>query len=190
MAGKSFLLIELLKANKKYIYPPPDRIVYCYSRTQSAFKQLAELNIEFVEGIPDLDQFDPSVNNLIILDDLMDQCESNVSILNLFTVDSHHKNISTFLVSHNLFSQGKHSRTISLNCNYLIVFSNPRDRSQIQYLARQMYPTNSRYLIESFEDATNKTHGYLFIDLTQSTNNLLRIQSNILDNQQRIVYNR
>jgi hypothetical protein len=117
MSGKSWLLIEILKSNKKYIHPPPDRIVYCYSRPQSAFKQLTELNIEFVEGLPDIDQFDPALNNLIILDDLMDQCQSNVSILNLFTVDSHHKNISTFLVSQNIFAQGKHSRTISLNCN-------------------------------------------------------------------------
>jgi hypothetical protein len=188
MSGKSRLLIDILKANKKYIYPPPDRIVYCYSRPQSAFTELAELNIELVEGIPEIDQFDPAINNLIILDDLMTECASNVTILNLFTVDSHHKNISTFLISQNLFAQGKHSRTISLNCNYMIVFDNPRDRSQILYLARQMYPTNSQYLIECFEDATSKTHGYLFIDLTQSTNNNLRIQSNILDNENRIVY--
>lgn len=187
--GKTSLLINILKSSRSLISPPPNRIVYCYSREQPAFNTLLELDIEFHQGLPDLDDFDSKLNNLVILDDLMDECEKNKDIQSLFTVDSHHKNISTFLISQNLFSRGKYSRTISLNCHYLIVFNNPRDRSQIHYLARQMYPTNSHFLIECYTDATSaKEYGYLFLDLTQSTNDLHRVQSNILCGETRIIY--
>jgi hypothetical protein len=166
-----------------YINPPPDRIVYCYSQAHPGGFE----NVEFVQGLPDLEQFDPCVNNLLVLDDLMHECENSKEMLGLFTVDSHHKNISTFLITQNLFSRGKYSRTISLNCSYLVIFNNPRDRSQIQYIARQMYPTNPGFLVEAYEDATENKHGFLFIDLTQGTENSMRIQANIFD-KTRIIY--
>lgn len=184
-SGKTTLLLEILKNVDKYVYPRPDRIVYCYSRPQSSIRELQ--NVEKNEGLPDLDQFDAKINNLIILDDLMSECESSKEIVNLFTVDSHHKNISTFILAQNLYSRGKYARTISLNCNYLVIFNNPRDRSQIQFLSRQMYPTNSSFLIECYEDATETKHGYLFLDLTQAQDNNFRVQSNILD-ENRIIY--
>jgi hypothetical protein len=184
-SGKTTLLVEILKHAHKIISPPPTRIVYCYNREIESLKRRFK-NIEFIQGLPDLEKFDPKDNNLLILDDLMSESETNKSIVNLFTVDSHHKNISTVILTQNLFSRGKYSRTISLNCNYLVVFNNPRDRSQIQFLARQMYPNNSQFLIESYVDATKKKYGYLFIDLHQTTSDLFRVQSDIFN--QRIIY--
>ncbi len=59
--------------------------------------------------------------------------------------------------SQNLFPPGKQSRTITLNSHYMIVFKNPRDSLGISTLARQMYPNNTKYLLQSFPDAT-KNH--------------------------------
>jgi hypothetical protein len=59
------------------------------------------------------------------------------------------------------------------------MFKNPRDRSQISFLARQMYPKQSKFLEEAYLDATNIPHGYLFIDLKQTTPNELRILTNV-----------
>ena len=186
-SGKTSLLTKILSNTATLINPPPTRIMYCFSRPQEAFKSL--VGIEFNEGLPNLDEFDPKENNLIILDDLMDQCEKDKSILNLFTVDSHHKNISTFLTTQNLFSRGKYSRNISLNCHYLIIFNNPRDRSQIRHVAQQMFPTCPNFLVECYEDATeSRQYGYLFVDLTQTTNNKNRVQTNILPSEARIIY--
>jgi hypothetical protein len=70
----------------------------------------------------------------------------------------------------------------------MILFRNPRDKQQIQILARQMFPNNSRFLIESFEDATLKPHGYLLIDLNQNSEMRNRIQTGILPNEKRIFY--
>ena len=136
-------------------------------------------NIEFYEGIYDITNLNSQFNNLLILDDLMREASGNEQILDMFTKGSHHKNTSVMLLTQNIFSKGKHSRTISLNSHYIVMFKNPRDRSQISFLARQMYPQQSKFLEEAYLDATNNPHGFLFIDLKQTTPNELRIQTNV-----------
>lgn len=187
-SGKTTAIHKILKSNHQMIYPNVTQILYCYSRYQPFFDQIKNdvPNIVFNEGLPDIDELDPSNNNLIILDDLMQQVDQ--SILHLFTVDSHHKNISVFFLTQNLFSTNKHNRTISLNCHYLFLFNNPRDRSQISYLARQMFPTQSKFLIEVYEYVTSKEYGYLFLDFKQSTPNDNRVQTGIFPNEQRMIF--
>ena len=83
------------------------------------------------------------------------------------------------MMSQNLFNKGKFARTINLNCHYTIIFNNPRDKTQIRYLAREMFPDNSKLLIEAYDDITKIPHGYIFIDNKQETDEKLRIQTNI-----------
>ena len=183
-SGKTTFIVRVLKNAHNLIYPPPNRIVYCYSQPVEALHTLK--NIELHNGLPDIDSFDSSYNNLIVLDDLMMECETSKQILGLFTVGSHHKNISVFMLTHNLFSQGKYSRSISLNSNYFVLFKNPRDATQINYLSRQMYPSRPKFLIEAFQDATKRNYGYLLIDLNQKSNDLYRVQADIFE--KRIIY--
>ena len=105
--------------------------------------------------------------------------ESNDKVVDLFTKGCHHKNISVFFITQNLFHQGKGQRDISLNAHYIIYFKNPRDRAQIQHLARQMCPENPKFLQEAYNDATAVAHGYLLIDLKQSTEENFRFRTNI-----------
>lgn len=185
-SGKTMLLMQILENRNTMINPKPDRIVYCYKQFQKAFEKIDY--IEFHEGLVDIDEFDPAINNIVIIDDLMMQSEQDKTVLNLFTVDSHHQNISVFFLSQNLFSQGKYMRTISLNCHYIILMNNPRDRSQINYLAKQVFPTHTKFLVESYIDATSTKFGYLFLDFRQETDNELRVQTGIIPNQTRIIY--
>lgn len=90
----------------------------------------------FIEGIPDPDQLQSLSNSLIIFDDLNSQYINNHEIMDIFTVGSHHRNISVIVISHNIFAKGKFSREISLNSNYLILFKNPRDQLQLQILVQ------------------------------------------------------
>jgi uncharacterized membrane protein (UPF0182 family) len=111
------------------------------------------------------------------------------SIYDIFTEDSHHKNISVFFLTQNLFPKEKNARTISLNCNYIIVLNNPRDRAQIFHLARQMFPECPQYLLECYKDSVeNKEYGYLYLDFTQTTSNNSRVQTGICLDEERIVY--
>ena len=191
MSGKTTILTKILSNHHVLIDKKIDRILFCYARWQNTYDKIKLDNpsIDFIEGLPEIDLIDANKNNLMILDDLMDQAEQDKSILNLFTTDSHQKSISVFLITQNLFSQGKFSRTIGLNCHYLFLLNNPRDQSQIYYLARQMYPNDSKFLIECYADAVdNKKFGYLFIDLKQSTKKNHRVQAGVLPGEDRVIY--
>lgn len=190
-SGKTHLIYNILNNIDQIIDKNINKIIFCYSVWQPFYDKIISQikNIEFFEGIYNFDELDSSQNNLVILDDLYKECQDNIMIQNLFTVNSHHKNISVFLLSQNLFPQGKCSRTISLNSHYLLIFKNPRDKSQIYALARQMFPNNINFFFEAYLDAVeNKSHGYLFLDLKQSTIEKNRVQTGILPNDLRIIY--
>jgi 3'-phosphoadenosine 5'-phosphosulfate sulfotransferase (PAPS reductase)/FAD synthetase len=77
--------------------------------------------------------------------------------------------------------KGKESRNISLNCQYIVNFKNPRDKSVIVHIARQMFPTKIKQLQNVFEDATQKPFTYLFIDLKPDTPEKIRLLANIFN---------
>lgn len=52
-------------------------------------------------------------------------------------------------------------RDISLNCHYIVCFKDPRDQSQIKYLACQLQPNNSKFIQEACQGAARNSYGYL-----------------------------
>jgi hypothetical protein len=192
MGGKTFLIKEILKFKDVMISPSPTKIVYCYKAWQPTYDEIRSNNtsILFHKGIYDMNKFKPSENNLIVLDDLMQECINDPEILSLFTVGTHHTSTSVFFLTQNIFSKGKYSRDLSLNSNYIINFKNPRDQLQMQVLARQIFGNKSKYLMESYDDATKKPYGYIFLDLRQDTELRNRVQTGILPFQKRIIYTR
>ena len=70
----------------------------------------------------------------------------------------------------------------------MLIFRNPRDSLGITTLARQMYPKNADYLLESYNDATKRPYGYLLLDLHQLTPADVRLRTNILPNERHIFY--
>ena len=109
-----------------------------------------------------MSSFDSKNRNLVVIDDLMSETDERVT--KLFTKKSHHCNTSVIYLVQNLFPKGKESRSISINAQYMVLFKNPRDNTQVVNLAKQM----------------SVPHGYLFVDLKQSTPEHLRLRSNIL----------
>ena len=192
MGGKTFLIKEILKFKDVMISPSPTKIVYCYKAWQPTYDEIRSNNtsILFHKGIYDMNKFKPSEINLIVLDDLMQECINDPEILSLFTVGTHHTSTSVFFLTQNIFSKGKYSRDLSLNSNYIINFKNPRDQLQMQVLARQIFGNKSKYLMESYDDATKKPYGYIFLDLRQDTELRNRVQTGILPFQKRIIYTR
>ena len=139
---------------------------------------LTDARIQFKTGLPNMDDFDGSNgSNLIIIDDMMRESDANV--VDLFTKGSHHRSLSVFFITQNLFHQGRGQRDISLNAHYIVCFKNPRDRAQIRHLARQVFPDDSKFLEESYADATRTPHGYLLLDLKQSTPDELRVRTRV-----------
>ena len=184
-------IAQLLQLSNTMINPAPTRILYFYKRWQPLYDEIMKHvpRIEFVEGIPynikDDSYFDTKSPTLFILDDQMRDSAKSSDICELFTEGSHHRNLSVICLMQNLFYQGKESRTMSLNTQYLVLFKSPRDKQQISILARQMYPNRSHYFIEQYEKATQRPHGYLFVDLKQNTSEEDRLQSDIFVGDQK-----
>jgi hypothetical protein len=70
----------------------------------------------------------------------------------------------------------------------MVVFKSPRDKTQISYLGRQMFPSNSKFIVEAFDDATSEPYGYLVVDLRPETPEEYRVRTRIFDNESTIVY--
>jgi hypothetical protein len=191
-SGKSYLVRSMLRNLEELFFPVPSKVIYCYGEFQKEFDELSEAlpNIQLVQGFPNdlYDMTEAHDNSLVILDDLMSQCSNDQRVADLFTRGSHHRGISVLFLTQNLFPPGKLSRTISLNSHYMLIFRNPRDSLGIATLARQMYPKNVGYLLESFNDATKRPYGYLLLDLHQLTPEDIRLRTNILPNERQIVY--
>ena len=105
-------------------------------------------------------------------------------IVNLFTRGSHHRNLSVIYIVQNLFHQGKGSRNISLNSHYLVLFKNPRDKLQILTLAKQMYPGQTDFFLNQYEEAVKRPSGYLLTDLKTTSQENFRQQTNVLPNEE------
>lgn len=175
------------------IEPKPEHIQILYGEWQPAYDKLQVIrpDIDFIKGFPPnlYDSLDPKIRNLVILDDQMSKIGDSKDLGRLFTEGSHHRNLSIIYIVQNLFDKGKSQRTVSLNSQYFVLFKNPRDTSQIQVLARQMFPKNTKFLVGSFIDATTKPYGYLFIDLRPETEDELRVRTFIFPGEETIVYN-
>ena len=190
--GKTRWVQKLLIGGDNTIYRPPENIVWLYGEFQPAYFELSKdlPHLKFIKGFPeDLDTLiDTSKRNLIIIDDLMSEIGNDKRLTALFTKGSHHKNLSIILILQNLFHQSKEMRTISLNSHYLVIFRNPRDKSQIIHLAKQMYPGNVKFLQQSYNDATSKPYGYLLIDLKPETPEEIRLRTSIFPGETTLVY--
>ena len=67
----------------------------------------------------------------------------------------------------------------------MVLFKNPRDASQIQHLARQIYPKDLEYLVQVYEKVmTLGLYSYLFIDFKQETPDNMRLRASLLEDQQ------
>ena len=183
-SGKTVFTTRLIENAKILIEPAPERILWCYGVYQTFFNDVK--NVEFHEGLPNLEVFDGRQRTLLILDDLMHETDDRVS--QIFARVSHHKNVSVLYLTQNLFYGSKQNRTMSLNSHYLVLFKNARDATQISHLAGQMYPGKSKFMIESYRDATSNPFSYLLVDLKPDTEDRFRLRSNIFPGETPYVY--
>jgi energy-coupling factor transporter ATP-binding protein EcfA2 len=174
--GKTSLLATILKKIHSVVEPNPVHVIFVYSRMQALYDNIqkeSSLPVTFTEEIPSETQR----NSLLIIDDL--QGNHTDLIRDWFTKNSHHYLTSVIYLVQNIFDKHPAHRTISLNTHYIIVFKNPRDGSQITHLAKQMFPENHRVLVTAYRQATNRPHGYLLIDLCQSTPDHFRLRDSV-----------
>lgn len=190
-SGKTSLVEKLLFHMKELFGFYFDRIIYISGQSFVQFDQIHGIPIEKTTNINDiqLNEINPQLNNLIILDDNMHENANDLLISDLFTKLSHHKNITVIFLVQNLFPKSKYMRDISLNSTYLILMSNPREKLQIRTLSSQVDGSDSLFIYKAYLSATkNKPFSYLFLDFNQNTPDEIRVRSNIFPNEETISF--
>ncbi len=187
-AGKTVFTSKLLQHIDSMCTTRPTRILWFFSEYQPAYRHLATMSrVQLKQGLPIMSELraDTETPKLIILDDLMHDVKGSPEMSQLFTKGVHHWNISCVFIVQNLFFCG---RTARVNCQYLTLFKSPSDKLQVSILARQMYPKQSKFFLEAFEEATEKPYTYLFIDMSQDCPEELRLRTNIFPGEVTMVY--
>jgi hypothetical protein len=191
-SGKSSLMADIIRNRANLVNIQPQRIVWSYSVDQPDFFNSLPKEVELHRGLPDLDSIgiyqDGKIahHTWIIMDDLTDIMNNEIS--KLFTIYSHKKAITSFLLCQNFHDKNVHMRTITLNSHYLIFFPNPRDPSQFHRIAIQIFPTKYKSLIRVYEEISKTPYSYLLIDTSIHCPDHLRIRSDILNPKGSIVH--
>ena len=183
-SGKTvFTKYILNKSDKQF-----EKIYWFYSEWQDGYKDCPGISV--VWGMPSsLDAYlKLSGPVAMVFDDIMMQCASSELIAQAFTKKRHHQNLSIILILQNLYCQGKVMSNVHLNTEYVILYRNPRDKSQFGHLARQLERKHSKSLVDAYVDATSRPYSHLLVDLKPLTPDALRYRGNYLHLDRQTVY--
>jgi nucleoside-triphosphatase THEP1 len=182
-SGKTILIRRILKHHDLLIHnlKSPIKVLWAYGQWQPLLNVPISDNVivHYIDNLPTVEQIKDYNPDVIVIDDLMNELNKDKNLENLFIKKSHHMNKSVIFVVQNLFYNSPLMRTLSLNSHYIMLMKNPRDSSQIMNLARQIYPSNTKFLVEAYNDATREAYGYIKVDLTPDTPESLRLQTRI-----------
>ena len=177
-SGKTFLTVKILNNLEKIFNPTPGNIIYYYSQWQPAYNDISP-KPQFIKGLPTVQAIE-KINQptLIVIDDAMSKLDQAVS--DIFLMYSHHRNLSVILLLQNYYNKNKHLRDINTNTNYVIFMKNPRNKLAVSHIAKESFPNQYQYVMESYLDATREPHGYLLFNFNQQADEDLRLFMNIV----------
>ena len=167
--GKTFFVADLLQNIQTFAKQPPSLVVYIYKVWQTKFDEMTNVVHIFLEDqkniVDKIKEYATGSPILVVFDDMINS-SSLSELAPLFTVDARHMNMSLVFLTQRMFVNDEYFRQISQNCDYFIIFKNPRNSSEIRTLAQQITP-GSLHLINMYIEATKEPFSYLFINLTQ-----------------------
>ncbi len=163
-SGKTQFILEVIR--QKLIHPFPKNIYYMYKVEQDFMKTWSETEeqpIRFIHGL-NFEEMDTSEPSMLIIDDLM--LSNNKDIVELFILGSHHRQVSLFYITQNLFLNDPLYRTMSINSHYFVIFANKRNGRQVQTLAQQIYiGKEQKRITNAYKRAGGKQWGFIMLSL-------------------------
>ena len=190
-SGKTHFVCKLLQ-NQKFFKNKFNQIYWHQGGGGEAGltgKEFCKLKkIKVIDGFDDNWSKRLKQGDVIVIDDLYQEANKEADFNNLFTKIARHRGVTVIFITQNLFHQGGNHRTRNLNVHYLVLFKNPRDQTVIDFVARQAFPRDKKYLIDAFKDATKNAHGYLFIDFTQQCPDDERVKTDVFNNKGATIY--
>ena len=193
-SGKTHFLRNLLEVKSQLFDPPPKTVIYFYKVYQEHYDYMKKLDpsIFFIDELPQtVDGFKSLVEphkeqgSLVVFDDYEEEMLKNISLFTqVWTVLSHHLNVTPIAVLHNLFA--REIRTISLNTHRLVLTKSLRDSAQISYLSRQCYPHVKNFLPAVYRYCmTLQDFPYLILNFTpgRESDNYIKVLTRIFKHE-------
>jgi hypothetical protein len=185
-SGKSTFLLKLLQNREAMFEPPPKSILYAYSEAHPHLAILEKMGVQTFYGVPQDEDFATLEKPaLVIFDDLLNSV-SEKYISDLFIRKSHHRNLGVIFLTQSIFE--KNLKVARNNSHYIVLMSSPSMAMGIRNLATQLFPTNVKNFMTAYGMATAKSFGYLLIDLSPTSDPLLRLRSNIFPKEAHVVF--
>lgn len=184
-SGKSVWIMNLVKNYKNLITPIPQNIVYAYGIYNDIVPLMDTLGVKTVAGSPESVLKSLNGSCLLILDDL--QTSLTEEYLNwLFLARTHHENICCVTVVQNLFA--KNIKSARQNCHYIVLLNGVAYRLQVRILGSQLFPGQSNFFSDAYNQTMSEKYASLFIDLHPRTPEALRLRGNIFPDSENIVF--
>eukprot|EP00116_Pleurobrachia_bachei_P013376 sb/3473638/ len=121
-------------------------------------------NIKFIHGL-NFEEMDTSEPSVLIIDDLI--LDTNKEVASAFIMGSHHRQISLFFITQNLFPNCDTFRLMSANAHYYVLFHNQRNFRQVHTLARQIFVGRDVHRITAaYKRASDKPRGFILLSFS------------------------
>ena len=163
--GKTQFMLEVIR--QQLVEPFPENIYYMYNIEQDFMKKWNEdekQKINFIKGL-DFDKMDTSKPSLLVVDDLILSGKNN-DMAEIFILGSHHKQISVFYITQNLFPNCPLFRLMSSNSHYFVLFNSQRHYRQINTLAHQMFcGQDLKRITNAYIRSSKQARGFILLSL-------------------------
>ena len=91
----------------------------------------------------------------------------NKEVAEMFLLGSHHKQISVFFITQNLFPNCPVFRTMSSNAHYYVIFQCQRHFRQVHTLARQIYIGDDlKRITNAYKRASETSRGFIVLSFS------------------------
>ena len=189
-SGKTVLAERLICQSGEAFVKPAEEVCWVYARhadDTQMFDRIrsklseAHIPVTFYEGFPDeainnntLFTKDKTAHKILCLDDVFTTPCVNKTLENLFSITSHHQNLSVILLIHNMFGGTPAQRTclttILRSCTYLVVFVGRRMFPIIKSVASSYFAGERHRLIDPFTHLVRQSvpFNYIAIDFVES----------------------
>ena len=153
-------MLEVIK--HKLVLPFPENIYYMYRVHQSFMEEHPE--ITFIEGL-NFSLMDTSKPSMLVIDDLV--LSTNQDVAEMFILGSHHRQVSIFFLTQNLFPNCNLFRTMSANAHYFVIFQNQRNFRQVMTLARQVFVGKDvNRIVNAYKRAGETSRGFIILSFS------------------------
>ena len=163
--GKTHFILNVIK--HRLIHPFPKKLYYMYNIEQdfmNTWNTTENQPIAFIKGL-DFSQMNTSEPSLLVVDDLV--LSMNKEVAEMFILGSHHKQISVFFITQNLFPNCPVFRTMSSNAHYYVIFQCQRHFRQVHTLARQIYIGDDlKRITNAYKRASETSRGFIVLSFS------------------------